>query len=182
MPSLPPLPAPTDFPPPELLATLLNISLTGAVLYYPVHDPAGAVVDFSFAYLNPAAQRMLGPLAMVGRTYRQQFTNTLENDAFAFHRDTFLSGEPGQYELNYQSDGYDNYFRVAGRRVGAGLLVSFTDTADQPRTSVEAALRASQAAERAARADAEAERGELQRIFEQAPAGVAVLRGPRYVV
>ena len=182
MPSLPPLPAPADFPPPELLATLLDISLTGTVLYYPVHDPAGAVVDFRFAYLNPAAQRMLGPLAMVGRTYRQQFTDTLENGAFAFHRDTFLSGEPGHYELSYQFDGYDNYFRVAGRRVGAGLLVSFTDTADQPRTSVEAALRASQAAERAARADAEARRGELQRIFEQAPMGVAVLRGPRYVV
>ncbi|WP_092668997.1 hypothetical protein [Hymenobacter arizonensis] len=80
--------------------------------------------------------------------------------------------------MNYQSDGYDNYFRVAGRRVGTGLLVSFTDTADQPRTSVEVALRKSQACERAARAEAESRRGELQRIFEQAPAAVAVFRAP----
>ena len=180
MPSL--APSPVTFPPQELLAVLLDVSLTGVVLYTPVCGPDGKVVDFAFALLNPAAQRMLGLPAEVGHTYRQQFPDTLGNGAFAFHRDTFLSGQPGHYELNYQSDGYDNYFRVAGRRVGAGLLVSFTDTADQPRTAVELALRASQAREKAARADADARRGELQRLFEQAPAAVAVLMGPRYVV
>ena len=179
---LSPASAPDTFPPQELLEVLLDVSLTGIVLYTPVYGPAGEVVDFAFAYLNPSAQRMLGLPAGAALTYRQQFPDTLSNGAFAFHRDTFLSGEPGQYELNYQSDGYDNYFRVAGRSVGPGLLVSFTDTANQPRTAVELALRASQAREMSARAEAEARRGELQRIFEQAPAAVAVMTGPRYVV
>ena len=177
-----PTSSPELFPPQELLQTLAAISLTGVVLYTPVFNTAQEVVDFTFAYLSPTAQRMLGPLATVGRNYRQQFPTTLGNGAFAFHRDTFLSGQPGHYELNYQSDGYDNFFRVAGQRVGAGLLVSFTDTADQPRTAVELALRESQARERVARAEAESRRGELQRIFEQAPAAVAVFRGPRFVV
>ena len=174
--------APELFPPQELLQTLTAISLTGVVLYTPVFNSAREVVDFTFFYLNPAARRMLAMPAGVARTYRQQFSDTLDNGAFAFHRDTFLSGQPGHYELNYQSDGYDNYFRVAGQRVGAGLLVSFTDTADQPRTAVELALRESQARERVARAEAESQRGELQRVFEQAPAAVAVFRGPRFVV
>ena len=177
-----PPPAPDTFPPPELLAALLGVSLTGIVLYQPVLGPAGEVVDFTFAFLNPAARQMLGLPGEVAHTYRQQFPDTLGNGAFAFHRDTFLSGQDAHFELNYQAGGYDNYFRVAGRRVGGGLLVSFTDTADQPRTAVELALRESQARERAARAEAEAQRGELQRIFEQAPVAVAVLRGPRYVV
>ena len=176
------LPTPGVFPPQELLETLLEASLTGIVLYTPVYGPAEEVVDFTFAFLNPAAQRMLGLPATATHTYLQQFPDTLGNGAFVFHRDTFVSGQPGYYELNYQSDGYDNYFRVAGRRVGSGLLVSFTDTADQPRTDVETALRASQAREQAARAEAENQRGELQRIFEQAPAAVAVFRGPRFVV
>ena len=177
-----PAAAPDLFPPQELLEALATISLTGVVLYTPVFGPAQEVVDFAFAYLNPAAQRMLALPADAACTYRQQFSDTLDNGAFAFHRDTFLSGQPGHYELNYQADGYDNYFRVTGRRVGAGLLVSFTDTADQPRTAVELALRASQAAEKTARAEAETRRGELQRIFEQAPVAVAMLTGPRYVV
>ena len=176
------VPSPDTFPPQELLEALADISLTGVVLYTPVYNSAKEVVDFAFAFLNPAAQRMLGLPANVAHTYQQQFPDTLGNGAFAFHRDTFLSGQPGQYELNYQSDGYNNYFRVAGQRVGTGLLVSFTDTADQPRTAVETALRDSQSREKAARAEAEARRGELQRIFEQAPAAVAVLMGPRYVV
>ena len=176
------LPTPRVFPSQELLGTLLEASLTGIVLYTPVYGPAEEVVDFTFAFLNPAAQRMLGLPATATHTYLQQFPDTLGNGAFAFHRDTFVSGQPGYYELNYQSDGYDNYFRVAGRRVGTGLLVSFTDTADQLRTDVETALRASQAREQAARAEVENQRGELQRIFEQAPAAVAVFRGPRFVV
>ena len=177
-----PTSAPDTFPPQELLEALTDISLTGVVLYTPVFGPAQVVVDFAFAYLNPAAQRMLMLPAKVTHTYRQQFTKTHDNGSFAFHRDTFLSGRPGRYELNYQSDGYDNSFRVAGQRVGAGLLVSFTDTADQPRTAVETALRESQAREMVARAEVETQRGELHRIFEQAPAAVAVLRGPCFVV
>jgi PAS domain S-box-containing protein len=64
--------------------------------------------------------------------------------------------------------------------VGVGLLVSFTDTAEQPRTPVEQALRASQAAERAARAEAEEQRAQLHRVFEQAPVAIALLEGPTY--
>ena len=174
--------APAVFPPQELLETLADISLTGVVLYTPVFSPAQEVVDFAFAYLNPAAQRMLALPAVVATTFLQQFPDILTNGTFAFQRDTFLSGRPGTHELNYQSGGYDNYFRMAGQRVGAGLLVSFTDTADQPRTAVELALRESQAREVLARAEAETQRGELQRIFEQAPVAVAVIMGPRYVV
>ena len=178
----PPTFAPAVFPPQELLETLADISLTGVVLYTPIFSPAQEVVDFAFAYLNPAAQRMLTLPAVVATTFLQQFPDILTNGTFAFQRDTFLSGRPGTHELNYQSGGYDNYFRMACQRVGAGLLVSFTDTADQPRTAVELALRESQAREIVARAEAETQRGELQRIFEQAPVAVAVMMGPRYVV
>ncbi|WP_092668999.1 hypothetical protein [Hymenobacter arizonensis] len=55
-----PLPAPATVPPQELLEALTDISLTGVVLYTPALSPAGEVVDFDFAFLNPSAQRMLG--------------------------------------------------------------------------------------------------------------------------
>ncbi|MEL5996766.1 PAS domain-containing protein, partial [Hymenobacter segetis] len=66
----------------------------------------------------------------------------------------------------------------AVRRVGPGLLVSFSDTADEERTPVEQALRESQAREQAALALAELERTRLQELFTQAPVAIALFEGP----
>jgi signal transduction histidine kinase len=172
---------PTDFfPAHEVLPALLDLSLTGIVGYSPVMDASGEVVDLAFTYLNPAAQRMLGLPAQPATTHVQQFPASLTNGGFAFHRDTFLSGEAGQLEICYQADGYDNYFRVAARRVGGGLLVSFTDTADQPRSTVEQALRASQAREQEAHAAIERERAQLRNVLMQAPAMICIFEGPSH--
>ncbi|TPG58701.1 PAS domain-containing protein [Hymenobacter nivis] len=171
-------PAPANFSP-ELLPALLDLSLTGIVLYEPVRDASGAVVDLAFAYLNPAAQRMLRLPARPAATFLAQFPAG-RNEGFAFHRDTFLGDAPGQFDVNYQADGYDNYFRIAARRVGGQLLVSFTDTADQPRTAVEEALRASQAREQTARAEAQRQRRQLDNVLMQAPAMICVLEGPSH--
>ena len=54
--------------------------------------------------------------AAVARTARQHGT-------FQFHVDAFEAGEPREYNINYQADGYDNYYRLAARRAGQGLLV-----------------------------------------------------------
>lgn len=163
------------------MPALLDLSLAGIVCYTPVLDATGQVVDFTFAYLNPAAQRLLRLPARPAGTYCQQFPESRTNGSFERHRDAFLT-EPQQFEFNYQADGYDAYCRVAGRRLGETLLVSFTMTQAQDHTAVEQALRASQAREQAARAEAERQRGELQRIFAQAPVAIAVYRGPNYVI
>jgi len=60
------------------------------------------------------------------------------------------------------------------------LLHAVVDTTAQ--VQAEARLRASEAREQAAQAEAERQRGELQRIFEQAPVAIAVYRGPAYVI
>ena len=170
------------FPPDELLAGLLDVSLTGVLLFAPVYSAEGSdeVVDFAFVHLNPAAQRMLRMPARPSATFTQQFPRGLENGGFTFLRDTFLSGQEAHFELLYQEDQFDNYFRAAGRRVGAGLLLSVSDTENQPRTAVEEALRESQAREKAARAEAEAQRQELQALFMEAPTCIARLTGPEH--
>ncbi|MCC3157796.1 PAS domain-containing protein [Hymenobacter sp. 15J16-1T3B] len=166
----------------ELLSEVLNVSLTGLIFYLPVYDPAGsgAIVDFRFEYLNPAAQRMMRMPARPTLTHRQQWPHSEAHGTFAFHLDAYVSGEPRSYDVNYQADGYDNYYRLTARRAGPGLLVSFTDTADQPRTPVEIALRESQAREQTARAEAEAQQQHLQDILNQAPVAIALLHGPDY--
>ncbi|GAB3639191.1 hypothetical protein GCM10027422_47820 [Hymenobacter arcticus] len=169
---------------PQLLPALLDLLPNGVVYLLPQFDAAGVMVDFAFAYLNPAAQRLLRlPAQPAGTTYVQQFPGSLENGAFAFHRDAWLAGgEVRHFEMLYQANGYDGYYQVEARQLAEGLLVSFTDDAQRTRPAVEEALRASQARERAALAAAETQRGELQRIFEQAPVAIAVYRGPTYII
>jgi PAS domain S-box-containing protein len=168
------------YPQAELVWGLLEASLTGLALYAPLRDAQGRLVDFRIDLLNPAAQHMLRQPARPTGTYLQHYPHTLTTGVFAFHRDAFESGVPARLNVNYQADGLDNYFQLSARRVGQGLLVSFTDTADAARTEVELALRASQAQERAARADAELQRQQLYHVLEQAPAMICLFNGPEH--
>ena len=184
-----PPPAANAALPDALLRAVLEVSLTAITIMQPCYDePAGTVpvlVDFTLDYLNPAGQRMLGlPDWPAAGSMRAHFPHThIEaTGIFDFYRRVFETGETGRHEVNYQADGLDNYFYLAAQRSGEQLVVSFTDTADHSRTAVEQALRTSQALEQAARAEAEAQRLVLQRVFEQAPVAVAVFRGPHYVI
>ncbi|MDO7884584.1 PAS domain-containing protein [Hymenobacter cheonanensis] len=168
------------FPESELLPALLDLSLTGIVAYTPIADASGAVVDLAFAYLNPAAQRIIGLPARPAVTYLARFPNSVANGAFAFHCAALRATEPQQIELKYEADGYDTYFRVAARRLGGGLLVSFADTGDFPRSAAEEALRASQAREQQARAEAERQQAILHHVLMQAPAMICIFEGPSH--
>ena len=180
------MPAPAAPPPaeftPALLVDVLAVSLTAINLLRPIYDAKGSeVVDFAVEYLNPAAQRMTGLGERPGGTMQARFPDTFANGVFAMYRRAFETGEAGRHDFNYQADGFDNYFYVAARRSGGLLVVSFTDTSDHARTPVERALRESQAAERAARAEAEAQRQRFYEVLVQLPAQVAVHEGPDHV-
>ena len=182
MPGTPSFLLPTDAPD-ALLQTLLDVSLTAINLLRPIYGPQGeGLVDFSLEYLNLAGQGMLNLPARPEGTMRSRFPATLINGAFAFYKSVFETGEAGRYEVNYQQDGLDNYFRMAARRSGELLVVSFTDTADHDRTLVEQALRASQSREQAARADAERERNVLHSVLTQAPVAIALFQGAEQVL
>ena len=178
----PPLPssAPTD----ELLTALLNVSLTGLILFRPVYAADGhGILDLAYVQLNPAAQRMLAlPEHPVG-TFLTLYPHAQAAGIFAFYCDAFQAPDGGtrRFDVNYQHDGLDNYFHLQAQRSGELLLVSFTDTADHERSAVEDALRASQARERAAHAEAELQRRQLESVFEQAPAMICIFDGPRHV-
>ena len=152
--------------PADLLPAILAVSLTAINLLRPCYAPGtGELIDFSLDYLNPAAQRITGLVERPGGTMRTRFADTFANGVFDFYRRVYETQEAGQYAFNYQADGFDNYFQVAAQRSGEYLVVSFTDTADQDRSPVEVALRESQAAERAARAEAEQQRQRLHQVL-----------------
>lgn len=174
---------PPDFFADPLLQTLLDVSLTGVIFFEPVYAADGGpeIVDLAYVRLNSAAQRMLQLPERPTETFLTLYPHTRETGIFAFYRDTFVSGEAGRYDVNYQHDGLDNYFHLAAHRSESLLVVSFTDTADHNRTAAETALRESQARERTARAEADQQRERLHSILMQAPAMICLFEGPEHV-
>ena len=170
------------FLPEGLLLDLLGVSLTGVNVLHPVYGPTDEIEDFVLDYLNPAAQRMVGLAERPGGTLLTCFPHATVVGILDYYRRVYLAGATTVHEVNYQADGLDNYFRLAARRSGDFLVVSFTDTSDQDRGTVEQALRQSQARVQAARAAAEHQRNELRDLVAQAPVAVAVYRGPRHRV
>ena len=175
---------PTDAPTADgLLRAVLDVSLTAINLLHPLYAAdGGELVDFALNYLNPAAQRLTGLPEQPGGTMQSHFPDTFTNGVFAFYKRVFATGEADNYSFNYRADGFDNHFEVAARRHGEQLVIGFTTTTGGTRAGVVAALRESQAREQAARAEAEHQRNELARVFEQAPLAIAVYRGPNYVI
>ncbi|MDO7846533.1 PAS domain-containing protein [Hymenobacter sp. M29] len=183
MPDSQPSALPPDLPASEdLLRVLLDISQSGVMLMRPVYDAAGtAVADFHLEHLNPAAQQMLRLPQRPAESFRTIYPTAEAAGVFAFYRDAFLSDQTARRENNYQHDGLDGYYLLVARRQGEVLVVSFTDTNDQPRTATEQALRASQVRELDARAEVEREREQLELLLHDAPAMICVFEGPEHV-
>ncbi|WP_022824914.1 PAS domain-containing protein [Hymenobacter norwichensis] len=168
--------------PNDLLVALMEVSLTGIILFQPVYAPDDhAIIDLAYVRLNPAAQRMLQLPEQPEPTFLALYPSARDTGIFDFYRTSFETGKAGKYNVNYQADKLDNYFHLSAQRSGSLLVVSFTDTADQDRSAVEQALRESQAREQAARADAELQRQKLHNIFMQAPAMICIFEGPEHI-
>lgn len=176
---------PADVPQPSaLLGALLDISLTGVLLLRPLYAAAGEaapIIDFAYVHPNPAAQQMLQFPACPAESFLTLFPKAQAMGVFGFYREAFRSGRVERHQQNYHSDGLDGYYLLVAQRQGPLLVVSFTDTKDQDRSAMERALRASQARERAALAEAEAQQALLYQVFEQAPAMICILQGPEHV-
>nr|GFD58944.1 hypothetical protein [Tanacetum cinerariifolium] len=82
----------------------------------------------------------------------------------------------GHYDYHYQANGVDHHVQMTAERQGEHLVVSSIDAADHPRPAAEAARRDRPTREQAPPAEAERQRGELQRVLEQAPFAIAVFR------
>ncbi|WP_180754331.1 PAS domain-containing protein [Hymenobacter sp. DG01] len=152
-----------------LLSDLLAVSLTGVSFLRPLYGgPAGELEDFALEYLNPTAQRITGLPERPGGTLRTHFSAISANGLFAFCRGVFETGEDGHFAVPRQAEGLHAYVRVAARRSGERLVLSFTATPDPDGTPSGAAPGPHQRPEA------------LYQVFEQTPASIVLLRGPEH--
>lgn len=122
------------------LDTVLRVSLTGIIVYRPLLDAAGQIVDFAFVRLNEAAQRRLHLPEQPADSYLTHYPHAAAAGVFAFYCAAYASGRVHHFDLDYPHDELNAYFQLAAQRHGDVLVVSFTDTSHQDRTSVDARL------------------------------------------
>ncbi|GAB2862148.1 PAS domain-containing sensor histidine kinase [Hymenobacter ruber] len=181
VPAAPTLPADVPYSQ-ELLQVVLNTSQTGFMLLRPVFDAAKTtIIDLAWVYLNPTAQQMLRLPQRPTESFLTLFPTAEAAGVFGFYRDAFLSGRVERRQNNYQHDGLDGYYLLVAQRQGEVLVVNFDDTNDQARTTMEQELRASQARELEARAEAELQHQHLELLLHDAPAMICVFDGPQHV-
>ncbi|NVO31827.1 PAS domain-containing protein [Hymenobacter lapidiphilus] len=164
------------------LPVLLELLPHGVVYYTPLFDAAGEVVDFQFAYLNAAAQRLLGLSAQPAGSYLQQWPGGEAGGTFARHRDAWWANAPAQFDQLYPIDGHETTFHVHATRLEQGLLVSLTQASVQPDNAVASSQYPSPPHEPAALTAAEGQLATLRNAFEQAPMAIAIFEGPDYLV
>ena len=135
-------------------------ALDGFVILEPVRE-AGRVVDFTWTYANPAADRMVPSVpGLAGRRVTEVFHG--DNAAEMIERLRLALNAPGPDDLEVRRviEGQERWMRSSAMRSGDGLAVSFHDITDQ--------RRADQAA-RAAEEEARRSRDEFEHIANAAP-------------
>jgi len=137
------------FPADDLLATVLDLSPGGIVLCTPICDAAGTLVDMALAYLNPAAQHLLGLPAQPAATFTEQCAGSRAEERWVALRAGFLAPGSDSFPLAWPAGDEPAGLHCVGQRVGEGLLLSFGGAPGGPAaTAAEAPESASHLAER----------------------------------
>lgn len=178
MPTSPTSP-PLTVPDPEgLLPVLLNVSLTGVILFRPVYAAdSEEILDLDYVRLNQAAQQLLRQPEQPAHSFLTLYPHARSSGVFAFYCAAFRSGQVERHRVLYQHDGLDGFFHLVAQRHQDVLVVSFTDTNEHSRAALEEALRVSQNQEQVAYAALETERNLLQATLMQAPVAIGVFQG-----
>jgi PAS domain S-box-containing protein len=139
-----------------------------------IFDAQERPIDYRFIEANSAFAHQTGLANAVGRTAREMVPD-LEAHWFEKYGRTALTGEPQRFEL--ASDAMNRWFSVyafrSGRPEERRVALLFSDV-----TEAKAAERDREELVRAL----ELERSRLADVFRQAPAFLAVLRGPEHVL
>jgi PAS domain S-box-containing protein len=113
----------------ERLNTILNSSLDGVIVYESIRDAAGALKDFRFVMVNPAAEKLMGKSAseVLGHGIVEIFPNVIEDGLLEKFRQIVEKNETLDFEYQSLRTNPLRWYRVAGVKLNDGLALSYAD-------------------------------------------------------
>ena len=118
-----------------LLASVLESSLTGLMVFQAVRNVAGAIVDFEWLLVNPAGLRSAGrPLSdFVGHRLSEVYPESWDLGLFERYVRVVESGSPMTFEQRYERDAQARWTMASLVKIGDGLAVSYDDITESRR-------------------------------------------------
>jgi two-component system CheB/CheR fusion protein len=119
----------------DLLHAAHELSLQAFVSLRAVRGADGAITDFEWTYVNPAAGQILRhpPPALLGRRLLEVQPGNREAGLFDLYARVVETGEPSERDIWYGADGIEGWFRNSAVKLGDGVAVSFWDITEHKR-------------------------------------------------
>ena len=125
--------------PESLLASVVEGSLAGVMVYRSIRDGAGEIFDFDLLLVNPAALRMLGRPAsdFLGRRMSEVYPDNWKyHGLFYRYRDIVEERIPSFTDV-LQHPESRRWWQVSAVKAGDGFAVHFIEVSDFKRTEAE---------------------------------------------
>jgi PAS domain S-box-containing protein len=113
----------------ERLKAILNGSIDGVIVYEAVRDSAGAIKDFRFMMINPAAEKLMRLSAsdMIGKTILEKFPSVASDGLFDKFKQIVEQDVNLDFEHESRRADPSRWYRLAGVKLGDGLALSYTE-------------------------------------------------------
>jgi PAS domain S-box-containing protein len=113
----------------ERLDAIVTGSLDGIVVLEAVRDDAGALRDFSYSLINPAAQKLMERDLpdLMGSTLLETFPNTGSDGLFEKCRRIVDEGVSLDFEYLSQRRETPRWYRMVGVKLGDGVAISYAE-------------------------------------------------------
>lgn len=108
--------------------TMMNIP-DGFMIFESVRDADGAIVDFKWLHVNPAAEKIVGRSAsyLTGKKLLEEMPGNKDTGLFDAYVRVTEQGEVFQQEFEYTADNLDHFFLTRAVKLNDGFAVVFSD-------------------------------------------------------
>lgn len=110
----------------ECFRTVQDNSLDRFTILKPFYNNQGEIIDFTYVYQNARAAKTFSrsPEEMTGRRMTEFFPTFTRTTFFAMYKKAAETGQPLEFEEQYDSDGVNEWFRATVTPVSDGIAVA----------------------------------------------------------
>lgn len=111
----------------ELLQIIFDTTNEGIVVFEPIYDQNKELVDFRYLRVNKVVLHQYDRQEMEGQLFLEINPGAKEIGIFNIFKQTLETGEAKDFEIFYDKNEYENWFRITTKSQNELLIVSLED-------------------------------------------------------